>query len=386
MLSVAHGGYVLPWIGLATELARRGHQVTITTTDQFADAFSGTGREVVRYAPTPPPIIKGNPGQYSKLWLLDESSAIVDAVKARFADTRPDVILYDTSAYYAGRMLAQIWQLPAVMLSSGFASGLQYSLDADIISRPLQNSYAPALGDYLTRLGRFISAHAPDIPMHAGLLVPFEELTVAALPKELQLAGETFDGRWIFAGPFLDERAFQGQWRPPSDDPVLLVSFGSSNYDGQQAFLDTCVSAFAGLGWHVVLVTGPGLDPAELGPLPPNIEAHRQVPQLAIMKSATLFISHAGMGGILEALSLGVPTLAFPQLAQHHIAAERIADLGLGRSGDTDISADELRTAVLDLSADATTAHALTQMREHIRKAGGAARAAEEIELHMLQG
>lgn len=386
MLSVAYGGYVMPWVGLATELARRGHRVSFTTTDQFADAFSGAGREVVRYASTPPPDMSDSPGQFSKLWILDENSAIVDAAKTRFAGTRPDVIVYDLSAYYAGRLLSQIWQLPAIMLSANLASGLQYSLQADIVNRSLGSNYAPPMGDFLIRYGRLISAHGPDLPLSADfLLMPFQELTVVALPRELQIAGDTFDQRWVFAGPSLDDRAFQGQWQPPGEDPVLLVSFGSSNYKGQQAFFETCVSAFAGLDWHVVMSTGPQLDPAELGSLPPNIEAHRQVPQLAILKRAKLFISHGGMGGFVEALSQGVPILAFPQLPIHHVAAERIAELRLGRSCELDISADELRAAVLDLAADASTADSLAQMREHIRKAGGAPRAAEEIELHMLQ-
>jgi dTDP-L-oleandrosyltransferase len=386
MLSVAHSGHVLPWVGLAAELARRGHQVSFTTTAEFAAAFSGDGQEVVCYAATTPPAINGHPGQYSKLWHLIENSAIVDAVKTRFAGTRPDVILYDMSAFYAGRLLAKTWQLPAVMLASNFASGLQYSLDADIISRPLEHSHAPALGDFLTQLGRFISAHAPDLPMNTNMLAPWEELIVVTLPRELQIAGDAFGEPWVFTGPYLDDRAFQGQWLPPRAEPVLLVSFGTSNYKGQRAFLQKCVSAFTGLDWQVVMSTGPQLDPAELGPLPPNMEAHRQVPQLEILKSAKLFISHGGMGGILEALALGVPILTFPQLPAHHIAADRIVELGLGRRGEPDISADELRAAALDLAADAPTAHALAQMREHISKAGGAARAAEEIELHMLQG
>lgn len=386
MLSVAHGGHVLPWVGLATELARRGHQVSFTTTDQFADAFNRAGLEVVRYASTSPPAIQNGTTMPPRLWRLDESSAIVDAAKARFSATRPDAILYDTSAHLAGRLLSQIWQLPAVALSANFASGPLYSLDGDIANRPIENNNISTLGDFLSRMGRIISAHAPDLPMHTALLAPWEELTIVALPRELQVAGDTFNERWVFSGPHLDDRAFQGQWQPPGANPVLLVSVGTSNYKGQRAFLETCVSAFAGLDWHVVLATGPQLDPAELGSLPSNIEAHQYVPQLTILKSAKLFVSNGGMGGILEALSLGVPILAFPQLPEHHIAANRVADLGLGRIGDPDIDASELRTAVLDLAADAPTALALAQMREYIRKAGGATRASEEIELHIAQG
>jgi MGT family glycosyltransferase len=386
MLSVAHGGCVMPWVGLATELARRGHQVSFTTTDQFADAFKGAGREVVRYDSTPPPPIR-DPREFSRhIRNIDDNSGIVNAVRTRFTDTRPDLILYDQSAFYAGRILSHTWRVPAITLSATVASGWFYSLEEEIANRSFngENNVAP-MGDFLMRMGRFISTYGPDIKVGTRLLAPFEDLNMVALPRELQIASDTFDEHWVFAGPCLDDRAFQGRWEPPGEDPVLLVSFGSSNYKGQQAFLQTCVSAFAGLAWHVVISTGPHLDPAELGSLPQNMEAHRQVPQLAILKRAKLFISHGGMGGILEALSLGVPILAFPQLPEHHIAADRIAQLGLGRKSELDISADELRTAVLELAADASAADALAQMREHIRKAGGAPRAAEEIELYMIR-
>jgi MGT family glycosyltransferase len=387
MLSVAHGGCVMPWAGLAAELARRGHQVSFTTTDEFAVAFKGSGQEVLRYESTPSPAVRDDLGSFSRrIWYIDENSAIADAAKTRFTDTHPDVILYDMSAFYAGRILCHTWRLPGVMLYSTFASGLPYSREADISHRSINGvSDAAPMGEFMMRMGRFISAHGPDINVDFPLLLPLEDLKVVNLPRELQIGGDNFEASWVFAGPCLDDRDFQGQWQPPGEDPVLLVSFGSSNYKGQRAFLETCVSAFAGLGWHVVISTGPHLDPAELGPLPPNMEAHRQVPQLAILRKAKLFISHGGLGGILEALSLGVPILAFPQLAEHHIAGDRIAELGLGRTAELDISAGELKAAVLDLAADAPTANALAQMQEHIRKAGGAARAAEEIELYMIQ-
>jgi hypothetical protein len=44
-----------------------------------------------------------------------------------------------------------------------------------------------------------------------------------------------------------------------------------------------------------------------------------------------------------------------------------------------------LRAAALGLAADAPTAQALEQMREYIKKAGGAPRAVDEIESYMLR-
>jgi MGT family glycosyltransferase len=389
MLSVAHGGSVMPWVDLAAELARRGHQVSFTTTDQFADAFKGDGLEVLRYGPTAQAPVRDDPGQFSRnTWRLDENSAIAEVVKARFTDTRPDVILYDSSAFHAGRIFAHNWQVPYVKLSGGFVSGPLYSVEVDVKNRPraADNSNTSSLGESLLRTGRLICDYGPEIKTDDWLFMPFEELTITTLPREFQISGDAFNEHWVFAGPFLGERDFQGHWSPPSENPVLLISFGSSNYKGQQAFLETCVSAFTGTDWHVVISTGPNLDPAELGSLPQNMEAHRQVPQLDILKKAKLFISHGGLGGILEALSLGVPILAFPQLPEHQIAGDRITELGLGRTAELDINANDLKAAVFDLAADESTADSLAQMREHIRKAGGATRAAEEIELYVIRG
>jgi dTDP-L-oleandrosyltransferase len=380
-------GHIMPWVGLAGELVRRGHQVSYLTTDEFAAPLEGAGVEVFPYDTTAEQ--SSSPRGYASpfddiVWGLKENSAIADAAETRFADDPPDLIVYDTTAFYAGRVLSRSWQRPAVMLSATFVEGPQYSVIQDIAKRAPQGSEnTAALGEYMVEMGRFISAHAAGLKVTDELFGSYEAMTIVNMPREFQISGDTYDERWLFAGPFIGDRAFQGQWQPPGDDPVMLVSFGSMNYEGQQALFEKCVSAFGGLDWHVVMSTGQLLDPAELGPLPPNIEAHQHVPQLAILKKAKLFVSHTGMGGTMEALSLGVPILGFPQLPEHTIVADRVAELGLGRRAAPDISADELRATVLDIAGDASVARALAGMREHIKKAGGAPRAADEIEAYL---
>jgi MGT family glycosyltransferase len=387
MLSEATAGHVMPWVALAGELVSRGHRVSYVTTDEYAAPFKRAGVEVLPYATTAEP---SSPGEYAGpfdtlVWDLKENSAIADAVKSQFDDDPPDLVLYDTTAAYAGRVLSRGWQRPAVMLSPTFAEGPHYLLLQEIGDRsPKGGDYLSGLGKYMAEMGRFVSTYGANVKVTDGLFMSFEAMTIVNMPREFQVSGDTFDERWVFAGPLLDDRAFQGQWEPPGDDPVLLVSFGSQNYEGQQTFLETCVSAFSGLDWHVVICTGQQLEPADLGPLPPNIEAHQHVPQLAILKKAKLLVSHAGMGTTMEALATGVPILGFPQTPEMSINADRIAELGLGRQGTPDISAGELRAAVLEVAGDASVARALAEMREHIKKAGGAPRAADEIEAYLL--
>jgi MGT family glycosyltransferase len=377
----------MPTVGLVAELVRRGHRVSYVTTDQFTDVLERAGAEVLPYTSTvaSSSTMKVVHPLSELVRALHENSAIAEVAKARFADTLPDLIVYDLMAFVAGRVLSRNWRLPAVMLSPVIASGPFYSTVPAIAERSPkeENDTSPAMSDYFLGLGRFLSDYGPNIKVTDVLFESAEGLTVVNCPREFQIAGDTFDDRWIFSGPCLTDRAFQDQWQPPNEDPVLLVSFGSMNYEGQRAFLKTCVSAFAGLAWHVVISTGPDVDPAELGSLPPNMEAHQHVPQLAILKNAKLLISHSGMGGVMEALSLGVPILAVPQLPEHILVADRVAELGLGRKITCDISAEELRATVLDLAADVPTAQALAQMREYIQKAGGAPSAADAIESYM---
>lgn len=379
----------MPTVGLVAELVRRGHRVSYITTDGYTDVLEGAGAEVLPYASTveSSPVKKSVHPLSELVLALHENSAIAEVAKSRFADTPPDLIIYDVMAFLAGRVLSRNWRLPAVMLSPVIASGLFYSTVPAVAERSPKegNDAAPAMSEYYLGLGHFIANYGSNLRVTDELFESVEGLTVVNCPREFQIAGDTFDERWAFAGPCLEDRAFQGEWQPPNEDPVLLASFGSMNYEGQRAFLKTCVSAFADLAWHVVISTGPDVDPAELGPLPPNIEAHRHVPQLAILKYAKLLISHSGMGGAMEALSLGVPILAVPQLPEHILVSDRVAELGLGRKITRDISVEELRAAALGLAADVPMAQALEQMRECIKKAGGAPRAADEIESYLLR-
>ena len=125
-------------------------------------------------------------------------------------------------------------------------------------------------------------------------------------------------------------------------------------------------------------------DPAELGPLPENVDARPWFPQLTVLARASGFITHAGMGSTMEALHHGVPMLALPQMPEQAVNADRLVELGLGRRLDPDsLSAGALRRAVEEVTSDRTVRSGLDHMRAHIREAGGAASGADAIEEHL---
>lgn len=52
------------------------------------------------------------------------------------------------------------------------------------------------------------------------------------------------------------------------------------------------------------------------------------VPQLDILSQASVFITHAGMGGTGEAIYYGVPMIAIPQMEEQAITARQIESWG----------------------------------------------------------
>ncbi|MFJ8085528.1 nucleotide disphospho-sugar-binding domain-containing protein, partial [Streptomyces sp. NPDC096205] len=146
-------------------------------------------------------------------------------------------------------------------------------------------------------------------------------------------------------------------------------------------FFQTCVDAFAGLPWDVVMAVGDRVDPARLAGVPGHVEVRAHVPQLRVLREADLFVTHAGMGSVMESLSFGVPMVAIPQMSEQRANADRVVELGLGvMLHRSEVTADGLRRAALGVLSDSSFGARVQEMRGHIQRAGGAPAAADTIE------
>lgn len=374
-------GHINPTLGVIRELVRRGHRVTCTSTDHFAPNFKAMGAEPVSYpsafgdyytSPFSAEAMKGD-----GLRCVREAVALADSVEDFYTAERPDVVVYDAMAWGA-RFFAAKHGVPAVRTFATFGANEHFSLRKDF---PVAELTDPLIMDALAEL----EAHLPKTGLAGTTAMEFlagiEERTVVFLPREFQYAGDTFDERFVFAGPcFGDRSAFQGTWEPSGDRPVLLISMGTAA-TGWPEFFTMAVEAFGNSRWDVVMALGAQLDPADLGELPPNFEVAQYVPQLDVLRHASAFVMHGGMNSVMESLHRGVPMVVIPQMSEQRANGQRVAELGLGRAlARPETTVESLRAAVAEVTADAEVRRRVAALQQRIHEIDGPVVAADAIE------
>lgn len=359
--------HVLPSLEVIRELVDRGHRVTYANDPLLADTITGAGAELVPYAtvlPTGDGTWPDDPIKGMDIF-LDEAINQLPALRAAYDGDRPDLFLYDISGF-AARVLSVNWGIPSVQLSPTYVAWADYE---DTVLKWLRAQ--PGAEEHYAKLDAWLADNGVtglDHSTFAGA----PERALALIPREMQPFADTVADTVTFVGPCLGDRADQGEWVRPADaDNVLLVSLGSA-FTNQPGFYRACLEAFGGLpGWHVVLQIGKHVDPAELGEVPDNVEVHTWVPQLAVLRQADAFVTHAGMGGSSEGLHTGVPMIAVPQAVDQFDNADRLVELGVARRIDTeDASAERLRSALLELTADPEVARRLAEISARLQAAG----------------
>ena len=170
--------------------------------------------------------------------------------------------------------------------------------------------------------------------------------------------GDGHPGRLLsYVGPLVpeqrnDPRADTLGWRrwnglrgacSEAGRPLVYASLGTF-WSADKDFLRRIIAVFERRqDWDLVLGLGGTLEPEALGSAPDNVLLLPYAPQLEILKSADLAITHGGIGTINECLLHRVPMVVYSTgFVDQHGCAARVAHHGVGVVGDKD--ADEVET------------------------------------------
>ncbi|MGI5379039.1 glycosyltransferase [Streptomyces sp. CA-251387] len=389
MFSIAAHGHVNPSLEVIRELVARGHRVTYAIPPAFAEKVAETGAEPRLWNSTLP-----GPDADPEAWgstLLDNVEPFLDdAIQAlpqlieAYEGDEPDLVLHDITSYPA-RVLGHRWGVPVISLSPNLVAweGYEEEVAEPMWAEPKKTergrAYYARFRDWLTENG---------ITQHPDPFAGRPDRSLVLIPKALQPHADRVDESvYTFVGACQGDRGAEGDWqRPAGAEKVVLVSLGSA-FTKQPAFYRECVKAFGELpGWHLVLQIGQHVDPGDLGAVPENVEVRSWVPQLAVLKQADLFVTHAGAGGSQEGLATATPMIAVPQAVDQFGNADMLQALGVARHLPTEeATAEALRTAALALVDDPEVARRLKDIQGEMAEEGGTRRAADLIEAELPQ-
>ncbi|MET9225392.1 glycosyltransferase [Lentzea sp. NPDC003310] len=287
LTSLPIGSHLLPtMLPLARALHARGHEAVIATGPALAHVEHTVVMPDVPAPAAPPP---WRPERDGVLEVPLFSGPLVVAFAANvldFARTwRPDVIVRETSEH-GGQIAAEVLGIPHALV--------------DIA--PFVPLEIPLLDELVDKVRARFGVRAAEPALVAGLTPP----------------------SWHPA-----QHHFRVPIEEPLEGPEIVASFGTHArwLMPDSTLPHVLVEALGQVGVSAVIATGPG---EWTGPRPANVALAEVIPQQRLLGSAKVFVTHAGYGGVREALTAGVPMVALPLCADQPRNADRVQELGAG--------------------------------------------------------
>ena len=389
-VSLGAFGHINPTLALVTELVKQGVRVTYFTTEAFRNIIEPTGAKFVAVPSWMAENDKHNDGEKKEddggvaaavpFLFLIEAGAYIDTILDTLHDDKPDAIVHDFAGI-AGTIAADNLNVPNVMLYTSYPSNDSYSVAAGFEScpadHPLRKAAAGIAAGYAEKYGCRVMTVKEIFDGHG-------DFNLVMMQKKLVPNYESFDDSFVFTGVQIGKRTAFGSWKAPDNGKPLLYSSLGTAFNNWPEYYPILFDAVRDLDINVFAALG-SIDPASLKDIPANVEVGQMVPQLDILSQASVFITHAGMGGTGEAIYYGVPMIAIPQMEEQAITARQIEKLGLGVAflDKSAITSEALKTAIQKLLTEPSYKAAAEQFSADMKTLGGAKASAEAL-LHFL--
>jgi UDP:flavonoid glycosyltransferase YjiC (YdhE family) len=346
------GGNVPPAIGIAAELASRGHDVRFLGHRAQADQFADAGRQFTAYPTAADFSATAGPSLGQLLGNFADRAKGRDVIAE--LDARPaDLVVVDCYLFGVMHALREAGR-PYVVL--------EHSLDGNF-RRELKGPLALVL-----RL-RGVNPRAL-IGAASRVLVP----TLAELDPDAS-ADVVHTGAVVDGTPA----------RPL--EPAVLVSLSTVRFKGLVDTWQRVLDAVDGLPARVIATTGPAVDPGELR-VPANVEVHRWLPHAELMTQVSAVVGHGGHGTTMSALAHDLPLLVLPVEAKSDqpYIGRMVASVGAGLTLSRKSAPARIRTAVEELLGASSYRAVAARLGEQIRNDHGRGRGADLLESLVSNG
>ena len=311
------------------------------------------------------------------LVFLTQAKDTIDMMMEVLEKEKPDLLVVDQLAL-AGRLASAKLNIPMVMLHPTYVSNSQFSISRFWPTFPDDN---PARAQAKVLAEQFSKEYGVEYLDIYRIFEGHADFNVVTLSRSFQPFGETFGDEWFFAGAQIFRN--RGVWEKKDDKPLLYTSLGTT-FNNWPQFYHMLFGIVKEMDINVICAIGDTLKAEELGEIPDNVTVMAFAPQQPILEKTDWFLTHAGSSSVMHSLYFGVPMLAFPQMEEQFMTANRMIELGVCSGSITRQEATEetLRNGLNKLMNDTTLKDNARMMSEEMHACGGCEKAAEKILEH----
>ncbi len=344
-------GHINPTLPLVRELVKRGNTVDYFCSKQFEEKVIAEGAVFLNYSAELDDFLAAyRPTDRHPFFMLMEyillyAEVMLPGVSELIESKEYDMVVCD-SLFGAPYFLKQMIHIPVVSSHSSFAMS-----HTPVPDSMLEPGTHPQLDHCYEILNRICEKHTVPVTSLSDIFISKSQWNVVyTIPEFNGDSGLEFS-KYFFTGAIVKNETAEDFADIPQRDsrPLIYISLGSVNTDFVD-FYKMCLETFKTSDVFVIMSIGKKCKIEQLGDIPSNFYIGNFLPQLAILKKADVFITHAGFNSVNEALSYGVPMYAFPMVNDQHMVAKRIKDLKLGIVGQfKEISPQVLRDGAEEL-------------------------------------
>ncbi len=340
-------------------------------------------------------------GRMARLGSLRGVRAMIDDVAATTAmlatelpaalrELRVDGLIADQMEP-AGGLIAEALRLPFVTTATGLPINREPDVPPPYVPWAWRGS---AYGRWLNRGGYRVSrllmrpiervlvehCDGQGIPVRRRAEDFFAPVQLAQAVRGLDFPRRALDPGFHYLGPWRAAPVGEGSDLPPDDGrPLVYCSLGT--LQGSRAALFGAVAeACRRLDLRLLIAHGGKLAPEDATRLPGDPVVRPWVDQGAVLRRASLAVTHAGFNTVLDALAAGTPLVALPLAFEQPATAARLKRAGAGEVLWRGITPDRVARAMERVQGEPSYRERARALGAEVAAAGGVERAADLVE------
>lgn len=327
-------GCINPLLSTVSELVRRGECVIYYCTEEFRNKIEQTGAEFRHYKGL---IYDYKLKNYDNLFegmkrILEMTLDILEYNLEDIRQENPDYIIHDSLCTW-GKITASILGIPAINLMHSYPiTKSSISLTIHTLPFLIKIGLYKFVNTFRNQDVKSLIKKRYDMDLSlSDVLINEEEINIVYTSKKMAMRVYEMEKRYRFVGPSLffknEENGFQ--FDKLRNKSVIYISLGTL-HNRNSDFYRKCLKAYRNTIYYVVISVGFRTNLDEFINIPANFLIQQSVPQQKILEHVDLFITHAGMNSVNEAIFYGIPMLLLPHHLEQDMIATRVEEMGVG--------------------------------------------------------